>query len=205
MYLLIIYIVISSLFIVFKSTVANNLFAGIFVSGMEQSTDNPKTPEQLFEVFELWGIPYKLYNHEPIFTVEAGKHLKVNHPGAQTKNLFLRTKKKQNFLVTMMDDKSLNIKDFAKSQGLGNLSFGSDARLMEVLGVSPGSVTPFALINTRPEDITLFLDADMMEFDLLNYHPLVNNMTVGIQRHYFLEFFQNLGHIPQIVNLPKSL
>ena len=165
-----------------------------------------KTPEDLFATFEAWGIEVTTHKHEAVFTVEESSKLDREIPGAHTKNLFIRTKKgdKGNFyLVVMLQDKSLDLKALAEQLSEGKFSFGSDKRLMAKLGLTPGSVTPFGVINPTAQDVQVILDADMMEHELLNYHPLINTMTTTIKNADFIKFLEKTGHSPKILKLPK--
>lgn len=164
----------------------------------------PKTAEDLFRLLEELGISYTNYEHEPTHRVEQSKLLKEHIPGAHTKNLFLYTPGEDYFLVTMMNDKRLNLKAFEKQLGQGRLSFASPRRLMMCLGLTPGSVTPFGVLNDLTHQVTVILDADMMEHELLNYHPLRNDMTVTVSNADFRKFFDHTGHTPHILTLPKE-
>lgn len=163
----------------------------------------PKTHLDLFKVFGEWGISYSNHEHEPTHRVEESKLLKHHIPGAHTKNLFLYTPKDTYFLVVMMCEERLDIKAFEKQLGEGRLSFASPRRLMERLGIMPGSVSPFCVINDPSHQVTVILDADMMTHEILNYHPLRNDMTVSISNADFRKFFERTGHKPLIMTLPK--
>lgn len=161
-----------------------------------------KTPEDLFEIFSQLKISVTTTVHEPVFTCEAANRVNSFLPGAHNKNLFLKNKKGTFFLISMLDNKRLNIKTFSQEFGGGSLSFASDDQLISLLGVEPGHVTPFALINSA-KIIQVILDKEMMEYELLNFHPLRNHMTTTISRHGFLQFLEYLGFSPIITTLPK--
>jgi len=162
-----------------------------------------KSHEDLFHIFEELGISYKNHIHEPAFKVEESQHIKKNIPGAHTKNLFLYNKKEHYFLITMLDDKQLDLKAFEKELGRGRLSFASPRRLMECLKLTPGSVTPYGVMNDESHVVNVILDAEMMEHEILNYHPLQNDMTVSVSNQDFRKFFDYTQHIPDIRALPK--
>lgn len=162
-----------------------------------------KKPEDLFKVLEELGIESETFEHEPVFTVAEGQAVKAKLVGAHTKNLFLKNKRGECFLVTMLDDKRLDLKVFEKEMGAGKLSFGSDERLMEYLGVEPGHVTPFAVINESAKDVQVVLDKEMMEYERLNFHPLKNHMTTAIGREGLLKFLEHVGHAALVMTLPK--
>ncbi len=162
-----------------------------------------KTPEDLFEIFAQLNIEVITSTHEPVFSASEADFLKVSIPGAHNKNLFLKSKKDVYYLVSMLDDKRLNLKVFAKELGCGSLSFASDEQLESQLGVEPGHVTPFSLINASGNNIQVILDKEMMHYELLNFHPLRNNRTTTISRENFLKFLEYTGFKPLVLTLPK--
>ena len=162
----------------------------------------PKTPEQLFEALEAVGILHSTVKHPPLFTVEQSQSLRGKIPGGHTKNLFLRDKKYAIYLVVALEDADIDLKGLHRRLGAnGRFSFGSAALLREVLGVEPGAVTPFGVINDTDGRVTVVLDAAMMEHETLNYHPLVNTMTTSIKRDDLMKFLESTGHIPRIERL----
>ena len=162
----------------------------------------PKTPEQLFEALDAVGILHSTVNHPPLFTVEQSQSLRGQIPGGHTKNLFLRDKKYAIYLVVALEDADIDLKGLHRRLGAnGRFSFGSADLLREVLGVEPGAVTPFGVINDTDGRVTVVLDATMMEHETLNYHPLVNTMTTSIKRDDLMKFLESNGHIPRIERL----
>ena len=162
----------------------------------------PATRDELLETLNTLGIGVKTVEHAPLFTVEESQNLRGDIPGVHSKNLFLKCKKGQLWLVVARESAVINLKRLHTIIGSGRLSFGKPELLLEVLGVPPGSVTPFALINDTELRVSVVLDADMMTHDLLNFHPLVNNATTAIARDDLLKFIANCGHEPAI--LPVS-
>ena len=159
----------------------------------------PVTPDQFFAVLDALGIAYKTVKHPPLFTVEQSRVLRGQIPGGHTKNLFLRDKKYELYLVVALEDADIELKDLHRRLGAsGRFSFGSSNLLREVLGVEPGAVTPFGAINDTQGRVTIVLDTPMMEYETLNYHPLVNTMTTSIKRGDLLKFLQSTGHVPRI-------
>ena len=157
--------------------------------------------ENLLSVFEDLGIDYELHRHEAVFTVEESSNLDQEIPGAHCRNLYLRDKKKKNFLVTAMNETPVELKALEKEIGCSRLSFGSSDRLWQFLGVKPGSVCPFAVINDPDKAVTVILDKDMMAQKRVNYHPLQNTMTVGLSPDDLLKFLNYTGHGPKILDL----
>lgn len=161
----------------------------------------PATPEDLFARLDALNIATTTHEHPPLHTVEESRRLRGALPGGHCKNLYLRDKKKRNWLLVTLEDREVDLKAVSTVLGAGRLSFGSADRLMEFLGVTPGSVTPFALINDREQRVTVVLDEAMLKVDLLNYHPLVNTATTAIAPDDLLAFIRAGGHEPQIVAL----
>ena len=160
----------------------------------------PATSADLFAVLDRLGIAHKTVTHPPLFTVEQSRALRGTIPGGHTKNLFLKDKKDALFLVVAPEDAAIDLKSLHRLLGAtGRFSFGSAALMREVLGVEPGSVTPFAAINDTAGRVTVILDAGMMEHETLNYHPLDNTMTTSISRAGLVTFLEATGHVPRIV------
>jgi len=159
----------------------------------------PATPDQLFAALDALGIKHSTVKHPPVFTVEQAAALRGEVPGGHTKNLFLRDKKNALYLVVAEEDAAIDLKGLHRVLGAsGRFSFGSADLLLEVWGVTPGSVTPFGAINDTEARVTVVLDAAMMEHETLNYHPLVNTMTTSIARDDLVKFLESTGHMPQI-------
>ena len=119
--------------------------------------------------------------------------------GAHLKNLYLRDHKKQNFLLVAEEDKAIDLKALPGLIGSGRLSFGSAGRLFEMLGVRPGAVSPFTLINDPNHRVQLLLEADLVGQPCLFAHPLVNDMTLGVSGADLMRFFNHTGHDPRLL------
>src|SRR5947208_15357196 len=159
-------------------------------------------PQQLFARLDQLGIAYRTVEHPPVFTVEEAKALRGNLPGHHIKNLFLRNKKEEMWLVVALEDRAIDLKRLGEALGAGRLSFGSPERLRRVLGVEPGSVTPFALVNDETHQVKLALDRGLSEGGPLNAHPLVNTMTTAIALQDLLRLFEATGHVPLWLDFP---
>ncbi len=158
-----------------------------------------QTPDQLFAFLDGLRIAHKTVTHPAVFTVEEARTLRGNLPGGHTKNLFLRDKKHALYLVVAPEDALIDLKGLHRLLGAaGRFSFGSADLMREVLGVEPGSVTPFAAINDTENRITVVLDAQMMAHETLNYHPLTNTMTTAISREDLVKFLEATGHPPRV-------
>jgi Ala-tRNA(Pro) deacylase len=162
----------------------------------------PATPEELLGRLEALGIESTTHRHPPVFTVEEAQEEKVDLPGAHTKNLFLRDKKGVMWLVVALHDRDVDLKALAPVLGArGRLSFGSAERLMRYLGVVPGSVTPFAVVNDRGDQVGVALDAGLREQEIWNAHPLDNARTTALRGEDMVRFLRAEGHPPVWVSL----
>ena len=156
------------------------------------------TPEELFARFDALGIAYRTYSHPPVFTVVEAIALRGRLPGGHCKSLFLRDKKGGFWLAVMLEDRRIDLKKLAMRLTAPRFSFGGATDLRRLLGVRPGSVTPFALLNDIQRLVTPVLDAAMLEHDPLNYHPLENDRTTAISPADLLRFIAACGHSPRI-------
>ncbi len=161
----------------------------------------PTSPEALHARLDALGIAYKAVTHPPVFTVEEAKALRGELPGAHIKNLFLRNKKGKMWLVTCLEDREVDLKALAAQLEAGRFSFGSAERLMTYLGVEPGSVTPFAVINDKGGEVIMVLDRGVLAAEWVNCHPLVNTMTTAIAPGDLLRFLEAEGHAAQLLDM----
>jgi Ala-tRNA(Pro) deacylase len=161
----------------------------------------PTSPDHLFAHLEGLGIRTRTVQHPPVFTVDEAKALRGDLPGAHIKNLFLRNKKGEMWLVVAEESRPIDLKALGERLGAGRLSFGSPERLMSYLGVAPGAVTPFALINDREGRVKVAIDKAVLERDPVNCHPLANDMTTAIAPRDLLAFIESSGHKPMILDL----
>lgn len=159
-------------------------------------------PQQLFERLDQLGIAHVSVEHPPVFTVEEAKALRGDLPGRHIKNLFLRNKKGEMWLVVALEDRAIDLKRLGEGLGGGRLSFGSAERLKQYLGVEPGAVTPLALINDSTRCVRLALDRAVVDGAPVNVHPLVNTMTTTMEPAALLRFFAATGHEPHWLDFP---
>jgi Ala-tRNA(Pro) deacylase len=155
---------------------------------------------QLFATLDQFGIPHSTVEHPAFFTVEDGRDWHDKILGLHGKNLFLKDKKDRLYLVSMPGDKRADITAIEKRIGSARLSFGKPELLLEVLGVTPGSVTPFALINDTARRVQPVLDRDLMAADAVNFHPLVNTASTTVKSQDLQRFMESLGYKPLIVD-----
>lgn len=170
----------------------------------QNPSDLPTTPEELLAHLNELDISYTLHEHEAVFTVAESEKLDATIPGVHCRNLFLRDKKKKNFLVVLRNETEVDMKKLPGVIGSDRLSFGSSDRLWEFLGVWPGSVCPFSIVNDTDQKVKILLDKDMMEGEIVNYHPLINTMTVSLSPADLLRFIESTGHAPHIVDLSPA-
>ena len=162
------------------------------------------TPVDLFAYLATLGIHTDTSEHAPVFTVAESRSIKAAIPGGHSKNLFLKDRKDRLFLVVARDETRIDLKRLHETIGAsGRLSFGSAALLRETLGVEPGSVTPFAVVNDRAPRVSVILDAALMAFERVSFHPLVNSMTTTIARDDLVAFLAATGHEPRVLTLPE--
>ncbi|MGF1631964.1 MAG: prolyl-tRNA synthetase associated domain-containing protein [Kiloniellaceae bacterium] len=161
----------------------------------------PTSPDALLARLDALGIAYRCVTHPPVFTVEEAKALRGELPGSHIKNLFLRNKKGQMWLVTCLEDREVDLKTLGARLEAGRFSFGSAERLMTYLGVRPGAVTPFAVINDKAGAVTMVLDSGVMGGGPVNCHPLVNTMTTALAPADLLRFLEAEGHAPLMLEL----
>jgi Ala-tRNA(Pro) deacylase len=161
------------------------------------------TPDPLAAKFSELGIETVTYEHRPVFTVGEGEDFKKLIPGGHTKNLFLKDKKDKIWLVTALDETVIDLKKLPARIDSARLSFGSAELMGAVLGVTPGSVTPLALINDLKRQVSPILDQGLMAHDLMNCHPLRNDRTTALKPQDLVKFMKNLGYNPLIVDFSR--
>jgi Ala-tRNA(Pro) deacylase len=161
----------------------------------------PATRPDLFRRLADLQIVTRTVEHEPLFTVAESGKLERELPGAHTKNLFLKDESGDLFLVVAESTTRVDLKALARTLRAGRFSFGRPELLMQALGVPPGSVTAFALINDPERRVRLVVDAELMHHDSINCHPLENTATTNIARDDLLRFVRACGHEPRIVSL----
>jgi len=161
----------------------------------------PTSPEALLARLAELGIAVSSFSHPPVFTVAEAKALRGELRGGHIKNLFLRNKKGVMWLVTCLEDRDIDLKALGRALGAGRFSFASAARLMTYLGVQPGAVTPFAVINDTEGKVQVVLDEGLLDCDPVNAHPLVNDRTVAVSPGDLVRFLEAVGHPPRILDL----
>ena len=166
----------------------------------------PTSSIQLLKQLDEWKIIYKHFIHEPLISVNESKLLQEklfgnNKENGHIKNLYLRDKKKKNILFVAHQDAIIDLKLLAENINVGRLSFGSHERLMENLGVLPGAVSPFAMINGVKNNVSIYLDSKLKTYKNIFAHPLENNQTLEITFDHLEKFFRKLSVEPKWINL----
>ena len=142
------------------------------------------------ELIELLKDKYKIevHQHDALFTVEDSRKLRGKIDGAHSKNLFLKNKKNNFFLLSCEEADKIDLKKISKSLELGNISFAKEEYLETYLKIKPGSVSPFALLNDKGGFVNFYLEQTLYESDFVNFHPLINTFTIKIETNRFIEF-----------------
>lgn len=162
----------------------------------------PKTQDELIAYLESLGIQTKTVFHPPLYTVADSQALRGEIEGGHTKNLFVKDKKDNYFLLTVGEEAVVDLKTIHHVIGAASkVSFGKPEALMEFLGVVPGAVTAFGPINDVKGKVKVFLDAKLMEHEMINCHPLVNTATTTLRSADLIIFLKATGHEPQILKL----
>jgi Ala-tRNA(Pro) deacylase len=161
------------------------------------------TRDDLFSRLDDLGIATETFEHPPVFTVEEAQRHCGHLPGGHCKNLFLKDKKRNLWLIVTLDSQPIDLKALSQALGCPRFSFAKPELLMETLGVTPGSVTPFALINDTECRVSVVLDAAMMAMDRLNYHPLSNDATTAITPQGLQDLLVSFGHSPRLFDFSQ--
>jgi Ala-tRNA(Pro) deacylase len=154
------------------------------------------TADVLLRRLDDMGIAHSTVDHPPLFTVEQSRALRGELPGAHVKNLFLCNKRGRMWLITCLEDRRIDLKSMRRELGTSSLSFCSPERLMRYLGVIPGAVSPFGVINDSGAEVEVVLDAALMEMHPLNFHPLDNSKTTAVSAPDLVRFLESTGHPP---------
>ena len=165
----------------------------------------PATPTDIETRLSDLGISHSTISHPPMRTVEDSRHYRNGVPGGYSKNLFLRNKKGRMWLVTLLEDRQVDLRELGQRIGAGRVSFASPQRLMHHLGVVPGAVTPFAVINDQTGSVTLVVDKALLDRDPLHFHPCDNSMTTTVNAEGLLKFLGDCQHEPVVIDLDQPV
>lgn len=158
--------------------------------------------KELYDIFEKLEIQFEYHEHPPLNTIEDAKVHWKDYNSGRCKNIFFRNHKgDRHYLVVLEHLRQLNIKDLEKRLRQGKLTFASDQRLKKYLGVEPGSVSPFGLINDTENHVHLFIDEKLKEYDRLAFHPNINTASLVISKNDFLKFLKHTGNTFEFIRL----
>ncbi len=160
----------------------------------------PATRSDVMRVLDDLAISYQSYDHVAVFTVDEAEKIERDIPGTHCRNLFLKDHKGRMFLLSLRNRTSINLKKLQIALGSGRLSFGSPERLYQYLGVTPGSVCAFAIMNDHSGAVTLVLEQEMMNDPIITFHPLINTGTVALSPADVVRFAHAYGHEPVILS-----
>ena len=155
----------------------------------------------LINLLETKSISYKITEHKPLFTVEDSKNLRGSIDGAHSKNLFLKDKKNNFFLVSFIEDIIADLKKASVPLKSKKLSFANEDYLMNILGIKPGSVSPFGLLNDKEKKVKFFFDQEFMEYEIVNFHPLINTSTVSIAPNDLINLIEQHHSKVEFINM----
>ncbi|MBX2878341.1 MAG: prolyl-tRNA synthetase associated domain-containing protein [Granulosicoccus sp.] len=163
---------------------------------------DPLSSDKLLQQFDQSGIAHKTVEHEPMWTVEDAKKLRTPSPYGHCKNLFVRNKKGAMWLLTLHEDRKVDLKQAASLVGTNRFSFASPQRLMHYLGVISGSVSPLSLVNDIRGEVTFYMDELLMTAPELHVHPLINTRTTTMERQALLSYVESTGHRCHVLSFP---
>ncbi len=160
----------------------------------------------IFSFLRQHNISYEQVDHPPVYTVAEAQEKVPPLAGAETKNLFIRTRKAdRHFLVVVRYDKSVDLKSLAAALGVKKLGFASPQRLMTYLGIEPGSVSLLAILNDSDAVVEIIIDQAVWEADRIKCHPLVNTSTLSITRSDIARIFEITGHSFTVMDVPQRI
>ena len=167
-------------------------------------SDQMSKSEEILTFLKNRKLPVQVHDHPPVFTVAEAQALRGSIPGAHTKNLFLKDRKGGVYLVSTLEEATIHLNKLHSRIGAkGRLSFGSPPLLRSVLGVEPGAVSPLGLINDVEKRCTLILDRALYGFEVINFHPLDNSLTVSISPASLDGFLAATGHKSLVLDFPS--
>ena len=157
------------------------------------------------QYLDLHHIPYQRFAHPAVYTCEQAQQFRPKTPGVSTKNLFMADKKQVNYYLVMLAcEKRLDIRQLRQQLGGAKLHFGSEARLLEFLGVTPGAVTVLGLVNDIDHQVSLCVDRQIWDQDHFLCHPLVNTSTLLLAKLDLVKFFELTGHRVHVIDITSA-
>ena len=158
--------------------------------------------QEVYDFLTSRGIEYEVTEHGAVFNVEEMLHVELPHPEADAKNLFVRDDKKRNYyLITVRGDKRVDLKKFREEHSTRQLSFASENDLMSLLGLIPGAVTPFGILNDSEKKVKFFLDEELLKCGLIGVHPNDNTATVWLKTTELIDIIKEHGNEVEAVRI----
>ncbi|MBV6634113.1 MAG: prolyl-tRNA synthetase associated domain-containing protein [Alphaproteobacteria bacterium] len=173
------------------------------VTPISEDAAPPTSADDLLAKLDELGIAYQRHHHEPLFTVADSQAMRGQIDGAHIKNLFVKNKKGQIWMITVLEHRSVDLNTLAKQIGAGRVSFAKPELLWQYWGVRPGAVTPFGAINDSENVVTVILDEALKGEACVNCHPLVNDQTIGVSADDLVKFLTHTNHEPTFVTIPE--
>jgi Ala-tRNA(Pro) deacylase len=157
--------------------------------------------DDLIRILNYNGFEYLVEEHAPLFTVEDSKSLRGQIEGAHSKNLFLKDAKANFFLISIEESASIDLKKTMQQIQSKKLSFAKPEYLQDILGIEPGSVSPFALLNDTKKQVKFYLDRSFLDSETVNFHPLINTATVNISPQNLIELIEKYHNPVNYIDL----
>jgi Ala-tRNA(Pro) deacylase len=157
--------------------------------------------DDLIRILNDNGFEYFVEEHAPLFTVEDSKSLRGQIEGAHSKNLFLKDAKANFFLISIEESASIDLKKTMQQIQSKKLSFAKPEYLQDILGIEPGSVSPFALLNDTKKQVKFYLDRSFLDSETVNFHPLINTATVNISPQNLIELIEKYHNPVNYIDL----
>ena len=155
---------------------------------------------KLLQLLDNKKINYRIFDHPPLHSVKDSINMRGTIDGAHTKNLFFKNKRDDFFLFSCLESAIIDLKLLKKNLNLGNISFAKANYLKEILHLSPGSVSPFGLLNDSHNKVSFFLDKKLTKYEIINFHPLENTSTISINVNNFLNFMSEHKKLVKYIN-----
>jgi len=165
---------------------------------------DPMTSDQLLAKLDAEGIIHHTVDHAPMWTVDDAKAIRAPCDYGHTKNLFVRNKKGDMWLLCLHEDRRVDLKSVARKLGTNRFSFASHQRMMQYLGVIPGAVSVFSVLNDVTFQVRLLVDEMLMDHPALHVHPLINTRTTTVDRQALFDFLECNGHPSETLRFSDS-
>ena len=158
--------------------------------------------DKVKEYLNSIGIEFKIVEHEPAYTTEEADKYIEGHDGVRTKTMFICNKKKTNYYMIIMDDsKRLDINKFKEIVSEKQMKMASEEALKEKLGIEPGMVSPFGLLNNDEKDVKIYMDKEIITEEIMTFHPNDDTKTLFITTKDLFKYFENIGYELNIIEL----